>query len=484
MTTSIRKTSKSFFIKLLVGIIILPFVFWGMGDVFRGGNQNVIATIESKNVSTQEFMSYLNMMNLNKEQIQNLSQTDLVEKILSGYIGRKVMAMEIEKQGIIINDNSLRDIIKNDKLFFKNEKFSRTEYEKFLLKSAVSSQIFETNIIEQESRRQLLSSLVGGIVIPEKLIEDAFKKENQIKTIKYIDLETFYSNKKPSKEKIKEVYERNKKFFLEEFRSFVYAEITPYILTSNDEYSELFFKKLDILENKILDGQTFEKTIEENNLKQFKINELNLNKKNKSNGNVKNISNNLLEKIFTIKNVKNPEIIKIENKYFLVEVKLINSNIKPITDPEVSKAINSQINFQTKIENNTSLLKDISMESFDETRLLKFASENNLFLKNYQVSNLKQNDIFSEGIIKRIFATKDGKVDLITNSTLTKNFLILVTKTQYKQIDKSSNDFEKYTAKARLNLVNEIYKIFDDQLNEKYKVELNQKTIERVKNSF
>jgi len=73
---------------------------------------------------------------------------------------------------------------------------------------------------------------------------------------------------------------------------------------------------------------------------------------------------------------------------------------------------------------------------------------------------------------------------LITNSTLTKNFLILVTKTQYKQIDKSSNDFEKYTAKARLNLVNEIYKIFDDQLNEKYKVELNQKTIERVKNSF
>lgn len=226
------------------------------------------------------------------------------------------------------------------------------------------------------------------------------------------------------------------------------------------------------------------KTIEENNLKQFKINELNLNKKNKSNGNVKNISNNLLEKIFTIKNVKNPEIIKIENKYFLVEVKLINSNIKPITDPEVSKAINSQINFQTKIENNTSLLKDISMESFDETRLLKFASENNLFLKNYQVSNLKQNDIFSEGIIKRIFATKDGKVDLITNSTLTKNFLILVTKTQYKQIDKSSNDFEKYTAKARLNLVNEIYKIFDDQLNEKYKVELNQKTIERVKNSF
>ena len=48
MATSIGKLSKSFFIKLLVGIIILPFVFWGMGDVFRGGNQNVIASIGSE----------------------------------------------------------------------------------------------------------------------------------------------------------------------------------------------------------------------------------------------------------------------------------------------------------------------------------------------------------------------------------------------------------------------------------------------------
>ena len=63
MATSIGKLSKSFFVKLLVGIIILPFVFWGMGDVFRGGNQNVIATIDSKKVSTQEFVNYLNRLN-------------------------------------------------------------------------------------------------------------------------------------------------------------------------------------------------------------------------------------------------------------------------------------------------------------------------------------------------------------------------------------------------------------------------------------
>ena len=72
MTTSIGKLSKSFFVKLLVGIIILPFVFWGMGDVFRGGNQNVVATVDSNKISAQEFINYINRLKLNEEQIKKL----------------------------------------------------------------------------------------------------------------------------------------------------------------------------------------------------------------------------------------------------------------------------------------------------------------------------------------------------------------------------------------------------------------------------
>ena len=97
---------------------------------------------------------------------------------------------------------------------------------------------------------------------------------------------------------------------------------------------------------------------------------------------------------------------------------------------------------------------------------------------------MKQNDIFDEGLVKRIFLTKDGEVNLITNSTLTKSFLISTKKTQYKKLDKKSNEFEKYEAKARLNLINKIYQSYDENANQKYKVELNQRTIDRVKNSF
>ena len=484
MATSIGKLSKSFFIKLLVGIIILPFVFWGMGDVFRGGNQNVIATIDSKKISTQEFMNYLNRLNLNEEQIKNLPKTDLVEKVLSEYIGRKVMALEIESSGITINDNSLRDIIRNDTLFFRNGKFSRTEYEKFLLKSNVTAPSFEKNIVEQESRRQFLSFLAGGITIPNTLVENEFNKENQTKTIKYIDLEKYHSSKKPSQKKIKELYDKNKNLFIEEFKSVQYAGITPEIISGNTEYDEAFFKQLDILENKVLDGQSFEEASQENNLKIITVKSIDGNKKDKNDKKIKNLSDNLFKKIYSIKNEKSPEVLKVDNKYFLAEIKSIEKNNRPMDDPDVLKMINAQLNFQNKIKNNASIIKDKSMGGFDSAKMEKFANDNNLELKEYKISNLKQNEIFAEGIIKRIFLTKDGEVDLITDSTLTKNFLILPIKTQNKKIKKNSNEFEQYEAKARLNLVNKIYRTFDENLNQKYKVELNRRTIDRVKNSF
>ena len=206
MLTSIGKFSKSFLLKLFVGIIILPFVFWGMGDVFRGGNQNVIASIDSEKISTQEFVEYLRRLNLNEKQIKNLPKTDLIEKILSEYIGKKVMALEIKKLRITVNDRSLRNIIKNDELFIKDKKFSRTEYEKFLIKSGVTAPQFETNIAEQEKKRQFLSSLSGGIVIPEILVKKEYRKENQTKTIKYIDLEKMHLRKKHTEQSKKELY--------------------------------------------------------------------------------------------------------------------------------------------------------------------------------------------------------------------------------------------------------------------------------------
>ena len=181
---------------------------------------------------------------------------------------------------------------------------------------------------------------------------------------------------------------------------------------------------------------------------------------------------------------QSPEIIKIDNKYYLAEIKDEEKKNRSMSDPEVLEALNAQISFKEKIENNTSLAKDISLGAFDGENFKKFANDNGLTVKDYKVLNLKQNDVFDEGLVKRIFLTKDGEINLITNNTLTKSFLISTKKTEYKKLNKKNNEFEQYEAKARLNLINKIYQSYDENANQKYKVEVNQRTIDRVKNSF
>ena len=80
MLSTIRKITTSFLAKVLIVIIILPFLFWGMGDVFRGGNQNILATIDSEKISVTNFVNYVGRLNLNEQQRNSLNKTDLLEE--------------------------------------------------------------------------------------------------------------------------------------------------------------------------------------------------------------------------------------------------------------------------------------------------------------------------------------------------------------------------------------------------------------------
>ena len=71
MLNNIRNFSKTWFAKILLVIIVIPFVFWGMGGVFSGGNTNIIAKINNQSISTQDFMNHLNSSRITLETIKD-----------------------------------------------------------------------------------------------------------------------------------------------------------------------------------------------------------------------------------------------------------------------------------------------------------------------------------------------------------------------------------------------------------------------------
>ena len=484
MLTSITKFSKSFFVKLLVGIIILPFVFWGMGDVFRGGSQNIVAKIDSSKISAQEFANYLKRLNFTDEERKNISKTNLLEQVLSDYIGKKIIALEINSLGIELTDSSLKNIITNDKLFFKDGNFSRTEYEKFLIKSGISAPTFEQNIVEQEKRRQLLSYLSNGLSIPNFVVQSEYNKEHQVKKIKYLNLNKYYQNIKIQDKELKEVYKKNKSFFVEEFKNINLIELTPQILIGKDDFDDSYFKIIDQIENSILDGQVSKIISNQYNLATLKVKEIN-NKKITSDGKKYNgINENLFKEIYKIKNINSPKIINLNNKYYLAEITAIIKKEKSLDNKEVFNLITKQIKLKEKIVNNTKIANEIISGKFNKNEMEKFAKENNLEIKNAEIKSLKDNSIFTESLIRKIFQTPNNKLNIVTDTKLTKNFIIFVDNTEFKKIKNNSPEFKEYASKAKLNFSKEIFSIYDNSVNTKYKIIINSKTVDRIKNSF
>jgi len=484
MLTSIKKITTSILAKVLIVIIILPFLFWGMGDVFRGGNQNILATVESEKISAQSFVEYVNRLNLNEKQRKNLNTTDLLDRILSDYVGKKIISLEIKKQGINLSNKSLKEIITTDIEFQEENKFSRTKYEKFLLESGISAPIFERNIAEQEKKRQLLTFLSEGVLLPQALIKKEFENENQIKSIQYLELDKLYENIQIKNEEIKKTYESNKSIFAQKFKKISYTELLPNNLTGQKEYNEAYFDKINEVENDILDGSKMTDFLDIFNLTLITIEETNRLKKNKKGKDILKTDKELFKKMFNLTNVDKPELININNKYYIGVIDKVEQINRTLDDIEIKESIISQLKIKHIIESNTDIVKKMSEGKFKKEQFDKFGKDNKIDTNKIILKDTKDESIFVSGMIKEIFKIKDGELQLITDSMLTKNYIIFSEKTEKLPFDVNSKDYKKYKSKAKLNLANQIYSTFDEDVNNRYNVEINQKVLKRIKNTL
>ena len=87
MIGQFRKFSSSIFAKILMGIIIIPFVFWGMGSNFLGGNKNIIVVIEKEKYSVQTFINFIEKFASPNQKIK----ANQIEGFLSAFIGEKLI---------------------------------------------------------------------------------------------------------------------------------------------------------------------------------------------------------------------------------------------------------------------------------------------------------------------------------------------------------------------------------------------------------
>ena len=165
---------------ILIIVIIIAFGFGGFGGGFMSNNQNNIAKINKTNVTTQDFIDYVNQSGISQEAIRDNLENNIIEELLSGLISTTLIDLEIKDFDLSINEGTILKNIKENKNFHdENGTFQRTKYEKFLLSNNLSAPMFELKLKNRELQKHLFDFIGAGTITPNFLIEKKFEENNK-----------------------------------------------------------------------------------------------------------------------------------------------------------------------------------------------------------------------------------------------------------------------------------------------------------------
>ena len=472
MLNTLRNFSKTKLAGILIGIIIIPFVFWGMGSVFSGGNTNNIAKINNETISTQELLNYINQTRMDNEYIKENIDNKVIEKIVSSIVSIKLLDMEINDLNIMITDKTLANKIKNNEVFLDDKKqFSRIKYEKFLLENNITAPDFEIRFRSEELKKKLFAYVGGGIKSPYFLNNKIYINKNKEVEIKYLDLDTVYNTETPETE-IEQFIKDNEENLKEEVIDFSYAKITPSNLIDSDEFNNEFFKKIDEIENSILNDSSIEDI---RKIYDLKIEYL-------SNYNNEDKNNEIFKEIYEKRNDEKIQLLDKNDYYLLFEVTKINKVLPSKSEIKFIERVKENLILKKKYEYNKDLFQKIQDKKFNNDEFVKI-SKNGENLLNETIKSLDDNSIFDKDSVSLIYSLPENSFVLLTNDN-NKIFLAKVNKIYTKNLPKYDIENSEYLEISNNKIVEEIYSSYDLALSKKYKVKVFQNTLDRIKNNF
>tara|TARA_Y100000992_G_scaffold301342_1_gene272004 strand:- start:857 stop:2215 length:1359 start_codon:yes stop_codon:yes gene_type:complete len=451
--------------------MIIPFVFWGMGSMFSSGNTNTIAKINNTNISTQEFIDYINSSNIPQESIRENLDNNIIEELLSGLISRTLIELEVIDYKVIVSEKTLLKKITNNKNFVDEDgNFQRMKYEKFLLENNQSAPAFELRLKGRELQKNLFDYMGAGTISPQFLIDRLYEEENKKLEVDFIDLKNFYKKKDEfTNEDLKKFINENKDQLKIEYADFNYAIINPKNLIGIDEYNQSFFDKIDQIEVDISNEVQF-KTI---------VSNLNITPVNITNFKFSSDKNKIEQKIFELKN-NNFDIIEIDNDYILYKINKTELRIPDLSDEQTKNEIIELISQKNKFDYNRNLLEKIRNKKFNNNDFLQMGQNK---IENIKLNSNRDNKKFEINAVKTLYSLPMNSFTLI-NDEQNNIYLAKVIRAQIESINNNNDQLQEYKNKQNSNIKNDMLKTYDLYLNKKYDVVLNQKTIERVKNFF
>ena len=456
---------------VLIVIIIIAFGFGGFGGGFSTNNQNNIAKINKTNVTTQDFMNYLNQSGISQQAIRENLDNNIIEELLSGLISTTLIDLEVEDFNLSITELTVLKKIKENKNFHdENDVFQRTKYEKFLLSNNMSAPMFELQLKNRELQKHLFDFIGAGTITPDFLTKKKFEDENKSLNLEYFAMENLYKKKENFTEnEINKFLNENKGQLKKEYIDFKYAELNPKILIGLDEFNQDFFDEIDKIENKISNGDDFQSIIQNIKTEIKKINKF-------TPSSTKRVNEDLIYS----KRSTEIDLIESGDRFLLYSITKKYDLSPDITNQDTKNEIIELAYQKEKFDLNRNVLEEIQNKKFDDNKFKEMAGNN----KEYSIiSSIEDDSKFEASSVKMLYSLPINSYTLVSDED-DKIYLVKLLNSKKNIFSETDENYLSYVSKENTNTRKSIIQSYDQLLNSKYQVQLNQKTIDRVKNYF
>ncbi len=161
----LRKYSRSWFIALAIGAIVVVFIFWGVGS-FKSPRFQEVASVNGMPIMMTAYLRQYNELIRNYQERTQVELTEetikalrFKEQALNQLINEVLLMQAAERLGISVTTAELQDQIRRIPYFQEDGQFSERRYRTMLSRSRLSPTDFEV----QERSRMLLQKFIQAV---------------------------------------------------------------------------------------------------------------------------------------------------------------------------------------------------------------------------------------------------------------------------------------------------------------------------------
>lgn len=192
----IRRAVKSVVAQILLGLLIVSFAVWGIGDIFTGQNDGAVAAVGDTEVSASRYADALLRLQRTLAQqrreavsLSELRQSGIADATLAGLLRDAAMLEELQRLEIAIPASAVRDAIVANPAFQDGQGgFSQFLYQSRLSEAGYSPEAFEAATGDLLAGQLLAEAVSPPLVTPPGAAEAIAAHRGESRTIDVVRL--------------------------------------------------------------------------------------------------------------------------------------------------------------------------------------------------------------------------------------------------------------------------------------------------------